>query len=567
MEVSKYNLTRQTRILTILTHLCVDKPLSRDGGIGSAAVELEHLAVESPVKAAVQAIVGPSTSDISPTRMEPFVDVPPYVPSRSRDVSQDVDMQDLRSDVKTAEDADQTLDNIGKSGSAHLTTARMTMPNGKSGETATKKRAHPGSGKANRPFERRSKSPVKEVSPRAAIYASDSSDVSSPKESRSSPVLALATETRSISPPSDITASKSRRKKNRVLARKQAIQGDSSDVGQKQDKGKKAASKPKPKRTKQAEPDSEVTLLASQGLDDAAIAAALAGGRPSRRSSAINAKVYVEPESDSDTEDQEEEEDSITEEVKTEVEAAEKEETDYDQPESTKATARRASKGKGKAKAEETEDSEPVAAKGKQKETKAKTAASVRRTVSESNAAKPKPKKAESGKKRSISNKELAKLARSSAETEDTEAASEGSSVYVNASKSKPTKQATSKKASKVNGRKKAPSSSDGPRASSSAPRKRSLSVSSDSPLPSSLPLPFSSQQTRAAWEFELLENELFITVAARRTERVEDEEEDMAEDADPPYFWWPAKIQSRNRQNFRVKLVLDAKKEILGFS
>lgn len=101
------------------------------------------------------------------------------------------------------------------------------------------------------------------------------------------------------------------------------------------------------------------------------------------------------------------------------------------------------------------------------------------------------------------------------------------------------------------------------------ARKKRSASASSGSSLPPLPNVPLSSQLGPKVWEFDMLEDTVFVTVPARR---VADEEapfdtEAAAADEDVPLFWWPAAIKNRNQNNLQVLLSLDKKKEILKFA
>lgn len=94
-------------------------------------------------------------------------------------------------------------------------------------------------------------------------------------------------------------------------------------------------------------------------------------------------------------------------------------------------------------------------------------------------------------------------------------------------------------------------------------PERLDRSASSSSPLPSGLPFPLSSQTGPAVWDFEMLNSTLFVTVPASRKDSPAAE----ASETDGPLFWWPARITSRNRLNFRVAFVLDKQKQILQFT
>ena len=117
----------------------------------------------------------------------------------------------------------------------------------------------------------------------------------------------------------------------------------------------------------------------------------------------------------------------------------------------------------------------------------------------------------------------------------------------------------------------------------------RSSSHSSASPLPNPPAMPFSSQQSETPWNLGLLDDLVWVAVpalqkaAGGKEDRHSPEAVDSAdqvkkghEGADgmteegreaAPTFWWPGRIASRNRQNFRVTLMLDGGQHILQVS
>ena len=102
----------------------------------------------------------------------------------------------------------------------------------------------------------------------------------------------------------------------------------------------------------------------------------------------------------------------------------------------------------------------------------------------------------------------------------------------------------------------------------SSAPKERSESVSSSTSLSALPPFPPSSQPGPVVWDFGMLDTILFVTVCARSKATVTELPlSGKAVETSPPRFWWPARISSRNRLNFRVKLFVDKQKQILQFS
>ena len=84
-------------------------------------------------------------------------------------------------------------------------------------------------------------------------------------------------------------------------------------------------------------------------------------------------------------------------------------------------------------------------------------------------------------------------------------------------------------------------------------------------PLPSSGFLPVSAHAP--IWDLSLLDESVFAALPAKRKDESE-QKGGVDSAAEVPKFWWPARISSRNRHNFKVTLVQDLpKKEITKFS
>jgi hypothetical protein len=85
-----------------------------------------------------------------------------------------------------------------------------------------------------------------------------------------------------------------------------------------------------------------------------------------------------------------------------------------------------------------------------------------------------------------------------------------------------------------------------------------------DETLPSLLPTSSFIKGSQPKWDLQLLDEAVFIALPGIPKNYEEGENKPSAPDisANAPKFWWPARILSRNRQNFRVLVVLDPQKE-----